>query len=143
MDSDDMTLAAASGQIITNTNPVPIEDTTNPKDRLGIAKPGFTAIPPSALIYLGMAMEDGRKKYGRMNWREKEVMASIYVDAGLRHKLSWWDGEEDASDSLVHHLAHDMACNAILLDALVTGNLIDDRPRAGTFSSLIKKHTKV
>jgi len=116
-------------------------DTANPKDRLGIAKPGFHYIPPAALVYLGRAMVDGKRKYGLMNWRQKEVLASVYYDAALRHKLSWWDGEDVAADSLVHHLAHDMACNAILIDAIETGKLIDDRPAAGNVSELIAKLT--
>lgn len=115
---------------------------TNPKDALGIAKPGFHYIPPAALLQLGRAMVDGRNKYGLMNWRDKKVKASVYYDAALRHKLSWWDGETLAPDSLVHHLAHDMACNAILLDAIATGNLIDDRPTPGTFSELVQLYTK-
>lgn len=128
------------------STPQPVAEpvvTTNPKDRLGLAKPGFTAIPPSALLFLGQAMQNGREKYGLMNWRDKEVLASVYVDAGLRHRLSWWDGEDEARDSLIHHLAHSMACDAILLDAIATGKLVDDRPARGTFAELITKYTKV
>ena len=116
-------------------------DLTNPKDLIGITKPSFTVIPPSALLHMGRAMQNGAQKYGAFNWRSKAVRASIYVDAGLRHKLSWWDGEEVASDSLVHHLAHDMACNAILIDALTTGNLVDDRPPPGGLADLIAQFT--
>lgn len=114
---------------------------TNPKDLIGITKPSFTVIPPSALLHMGRAMRNGAEKYGAFNWRSKEVRASIYVDAGLRHKLSWWDGEELAADSLVHHLAHDMACNAILIDALTMGKLVDDRPPPGGLADLIAAFT--
>lgn len=115
---------------------------TNPKDRLGIAKPGITSVPPTALLHLGRAMDDGRSKYGLMNWREKEVRASVYYDAGLRHKMAWWDGENVASDSLVLHLAHDMACNAILIDAISCGKLVDDRPIPGNFTEMVAALTK-
>jgi hypothetical protein len=55
----------------------------------------------------------------------------VYVDAALRHLNAWFDGEQEASDSGVHHLGHARACMAILLDAEATGNLIDDRPAEG------------
>lgn len=123
------------------TTPVAYPD-DNPKTVLGTAKPGVSAIPPSALIYLGRAMEDGRRKYGLMNWREKRVSSSVYYDAAMRHLMSWWDGETVASDSGVHHLAHAMACLAIVLDASFTGNLNDDRPIPGLTPDLIAALTK-
>jgi hypothetical protein len=42
--------------------------------------------------------------------------------------MAWFNGEECAQDSGVHHLAHAMACLAILLDAKTCGKLNDDRP---------------
>jgi hypothetical protein len=75
-----------------------------------------------------MAMMDGAKKYGPYNWRAKKVVASIYIDAAMRHLATWFEGQETASDSKVHHLGHAIACCAILLDAQATGNLVDDRP---------------
>ena len=87
-------------------------------------------------------MADGEIKYGLLNYRTKAVAASVYFDAKLRHTFAWWDGEDLARDSLRHHLAHDMACDAILLDAMETGNLIDDRGTPGTFSEMIERLTK-
>lgn len=118
----------------------PVDD--NPKTVYGAAKPGISAIPPSAILHLGQAMADGRAKYGLMNWREKTVSSSVYYDAAGRHLLDWWDGEDAARDSLVHHLAHTMACCAILIDAIETGKLNDDRPIAGTASSIVERMTK-
>lgn len=114
----------------------------NPKSVFGLAKPGIRFIPPSALIFLGQAMADGGRKYGLMNWREKKVSSSVYYDAGMRHRMRFWDGEDYDPDSGIHHLAHSMACDAIVLDALVTGNLNDDRPFPGTVSDLIQQLTK-
>jgi len=100
----------------------------NPKDLIGVTKvPSLSVIPSTALIELGRAMENGAKKYGHFNWREHPVKASIYVDAAIRHLMSWFDGEQNAEDSGVHHLGHAMACCGILLDAQFVGNLIDDR----------------
>lgn len=112
---------------------------TNPKDILGVAKVSISKIPASALIHEANAMADGARKYGPFNWRKNKVIASIYVDAALRHISSWFDGEELAEDSGVHHLGHARACLAIIIDAMETGNLVDDRPVPGVTSALIKK----
>jgi hypothetical protein len=104
----------------------------NPKDLLGNKKVSITKLPFVALIHGAHAMMDGAVKYGPYNWRSKPVIASIYVDAAARHLLAWFEGEEIASDSGVHHLGHAIACAGILLDAMATGNLVDDRPGDGT-----------
>lgn len=109
---------------------------------MGRTKPSLKSIPVSALLHLGGAMSDGDRKYGLCNWREKPVSASVYYDAALRHLMSWWDGEDVADDSKVHHLGHAMACFAIILDAEATGNLNDDRPIKGVFSELVAKMHK-
>lgn len=110
---------------------------SNPKTHVGRLKPSLRAIPPSALIALGLAMENGEGKYGLMNWRKNQVATSVYYDAAMRHLLAWWDGEDIAADSQVHHLAHVMACCAILIDAEIGGCRIDDRPVAGPAADFI------
>ena len=112
----------------------------NPKTAVGVSKVPMHFIPPVALVHLGLAMEDGGGKYGLMNWREFTVSSSVYYDAILRHLLSWWDGEDAASDSGVHHLGHVMACCAILLDAEDRVRLNDDRPAfEGGMSDLLAR----
>jgi hypothetical protein len=100
----------------------------NPKDLLADKKVSLSKLPVVALIHGAHAMMNGASKYGPYNWRGNAVIASIYTDAAMRHLISWFEGEEIAKDSGVHHLGHGIACLAILLDALETGNLIDDRP---------------
>jgi len=115
----------------------------NPKTVLGVAKPPLHAIPPVALLVLGQAMANGERKYGLTNWREKSVSSSVYYDAALRHAFAWWDGENVAPDSLVHHLGHVMACCAIVIDALHQGTLNDDRPQVrGATAKFIADNTK-
>ena len=114
----------------------------NPKTIYGISKPGIKAVPATALYHLGQAMQNGADKYGLYNWREKTVSSSIYFDAAMRHWWLWWDGENVAQDSGVHHLAHAMACAAILLDATEIGNLNDDRGFPGTLPEFLKDHTR-
>lgn len=117
-------------------------DSTNPKDLLGIKKSPLHLVPPSAIIYLADGFEDGAAKYGSYNWREKKVQSSIYIAAALRHLLAYEDGEETAEDSGRHHLAHAMACLAILVDAKETGNLVDNRPIKGAAASMLKQREK-
>ena len=112
----------------------------NPKDLIGVRKvPTLSVIPSPGLIHCGRAMKNGSEKYGRFNWREHPVLATVYLDAAMRHLMAWADGEEDAADSGVHHLGHVMACCAILLDAQEAENLIDDRV-PGPAAELLELH---
>lgn len=115
---------------------------TNPKDLVGIRKPRLHLVPPASIIYQALAMQDGAAKYAAWNWRDNAVVASIYLDATLRHLLAWLDGEDDAPDSGLPHLAHALACIGILVDALETGNLVDDRPKPGVAGPLLRRYTK-
>ncbi len=114
----------------------------NPKDKYGKTKPSISKVPPSAIVYAAIAMQNGAEKYGQYNWRDKDVIASIYIDACMRHLMQWMDGEEIAEDSGVPHLGHAIACLAILVDSLENNNLIDDRPNKGPVSSVIIDYTK-
>lgn len=115
---------------------------TNPKTKYGKSKPAIGLIPGPALLYIADAFGDGAKKYGPANWRVDPVSASTYINAALRHIHSWFDGEERAEDSGVHHLGHAAACLAIVLDSQTQGTLVDDRPPAGRTAELIKALTK-
>lgn len=115
---------------------------TNPKDAIGRKKPMLHLIPPSALILESLAMRNGAEKYNPYNWRRATVAATVYVDAVMRHLLAWLDGEENAPDSGIHHLAHARASLGIIIDAQVQGTMVDDRPSAngaaGKASELIE-----
>ncbi|WP_226623122.1 dATP/dGTP diphosphohydrolase domain-containing protein [Brucella anthropi] len=115
---------------------------SNPKSAIGLTKPSTFSIPPVAELHLGAAMANGATKYGTFNWREHAVSVSVYVDAIRRHLAAFRDGEDIASDSGVHHLAHVMACCAIVLDAMECGKLIDDRGHQGPASKVIHTMTK-
>lgn len=108
----------------------------NPKTLAALSKPKVSDVPPVALFALGAAMSDGATKYGRFNWRDTSVTASVFYDAILRHLTAWYNGENHAPDSKVHHLGHIMASCAILLDAERHKVFHDDRdkrePRANT-----------
>lgn len=114
---------------------------SNPKDILGTAKPPLHLVPSTALVRTSMVMKLGAAKYGPYNWRENAVKGTVYVSAAERHLRSWLDGEDTDPESQQSHIAHMVACGMILLDAMDTGNLIDDRPTPGATSRLIAELT--
>ena len=105
--------------------PTPVDN--NKKTAVALNKPRISDVPPVAMFAMGAAMSDGAAKYGRYNWRDDGATVSVFVDAMTRHLLDYWNGEDFAHDSRVHHLAHLMAGGAILLDAALHGKLNDDR----------------
>lgn len=115
---------------------------TNPKTVYGQAKPSISLIPATSLIHIADAFRDGAVKYGPANWRDDPVSVSTYTNAAFRHIFAWYDGEETAADSGVHHLAHAAACLCILLDAQEQDTLVDDRPTAGKAGDVIKRLTR-
>ena len=114
---------------------------TNPKDLIGSDKIPLHLFPETATVYGAMAFLDGALKYGRANWRAAGVRASIYVDAAKRHLGKWFEGETIDEDSGLPHLAHALACIAILIDATEAGKLKDDRMYKGGYIELLKKMT--
>lgn len=115
---------------------------TNPKDLLGMRKVPLNLVPPASMVYQALGMKNGAVKYGPWNWRANKVIASIYIGAAMRHLMAWLDGEEVASDSGVPHLGHALACIGILVDALETGNLVDDRPLPGATPKLLERYAE-
>jgi hypothetical protein len=104
----------------------------NPKDLAGRCKPDTSLVTGVMMAHLADALTDGAAKYGVANWRDIKVQARTYCSAADRHTRAWLDGEEVASDSLVHHLAHAAASLLILLDAQVHGSMIDNRQTPGS-----------
>lgn len=112
----------------------------NPKDKFGSKKVSITKLPAVGIMHGSMGMMYGASQYDPYNWRDNAVIASIYVDAMIRHLMAWFDEKEEiAEDSGVTHLGHVIANAAILLDAQATGNLIDDRPSKGKASTELSK----
>lgn len=115
----------------------------NPKTAAGARKPALlSVIPTAALLHLGEVMKLGAKKYGPFNWRETPVPAETYMDAAMRHLLSWQDGEDLDPESGMSHLGHVMACMAIIIDAKENGMLDDNRPKAGRAGAMIANFQK-
>lgn len=114
---------------------------TNPKDDVGSRKIPFHLWPETASILGSLAMLDGQLKYGRMNWRPCGARASVYYSAARRHLNAWWEGEDIDPDSGLPHMAHALACIAILIDTGAMGNLLDDRQFPGAYHKLLEEMT--
>lgn len=125
-------------KIVTSAHPGQ-QSSANPKTLTGALKvPVLSVVPSASIIGEAEAMRygafeaprvDGSKGYGPFNWRDQNIEAMTYIDAAIRHLMSWTDGEELAPDSLVHHLKHAKASLGILIDAMEHGTWIDNRPR--------------
>jgi hypothetical protein len=113
----------------------------NPKDIIGSNKIPLHLWPETATVYGALAFLDGALKYGRSNFRAVGVRASIYNDAAKRHLNKWFEGEDLDPDSGLPHLAHALACVAILIDATEAGKLNDDRNFKGGYIELIERFT--
>jgi hypothetical protein len=123
----------------------------NPKDSIGSSKIPMHLWPETATVMGALGLLDGAGKYGRSNYRVSPVRSSIYYDALRRHVGKWFDGqdcdeEQDADGNEIGsglpHLAHALACIAILVDAQAAGTLIDDRNvNGGGYHKLLETMT--
>ncbi len=101
---------------------------TNPKDAIGITKPPTSVLPFPVLFEVGNALFEGALKYGRHNYREAGVLASVYVDGAMRHLGAWWEGQDLDPDSELSHITKAIAGLMVLRDSMMRGNWKDDRP---------------
>lgn len=114
---------------------------TNPKDAVGSDKLPLHLWPETATVMGCLGLLEGMLKYGRSNWREAGIRMSIYVDALRRHVNALFEGEDYDPDSGLPHLAHALACLAIIVDAQAADNLIDDRQYPGGYRALVEELT--
>lgn len=119
----------------------PLMKQTNPKDAIGSNKLPLHLWPSTATALGSLGLLDGACKYGRSNFRAIGVRASIYYDAASRHLNSWFEGENTDPDSGLPHLAHALACIAIIVDAEAAGKLNDDRMFTGGYRKLVNELT--
>ena len=89
---------------------------TNPKDALAINKAPLSTLPTGPMYEVALAMLEGARKYGRHNYRVMGVSAEVYYNATMGHITAWWEGEDIAPTSGIHHLGKAMACLAVIRD---------------------------
>ena len=115
-------------------------DTSDPKQKYGAAKVPLQLVPPSASIAIAKGLAEGAEKYEPWNWRNQPVEAMTYFGAVKRHLDAWLEGEETDPDSEhgKHHLDGAIASLAILIDARLTGSLLDNRPAQKCAGALVQ-----
>lgn len=101
---------------------------SNPKDRAGTCRLDTSLWPDTATCYGALAMQEGDFKYGGYNYRSIGVRASVYRASMQRHLDKWWNGEDEDPITKVPHLGSVLAGGAVLIDAIESGMLDDDRP---------------
>jgi hypothetical protein len=119
--------------IVKDANGVEIVETpverldTNPKRQYGVSSIPLNMWSTLASAYGALGLYNGSLKYGKANFANTPVEASIYIAAGMRHFAAWAAGQEfDPADG-VPNLGGVLANVAILLEARAAGTLIDDR----------------
>lgn len=104
----------------------------NPKDLLASLKVPLHLWSASASARGAVGLLEGCLKYGRNNFRENPVHASVYVSAVLRHIKDWFEGNDLTPDSGNDHIGLALANLAIICEAQMCGTLIDDRNYKGS-----------
>jgi hypothetical protein len=110
----------------------------NPKDTVGAKKAPTRYVPQALVLEAAAVMATGAAKYGPFNWREQPVSAVTYAEAIQRHLAAWVEGQDNAEDSGLNHIAHIAASCGILLDAAANGTLLDDRV-AGPAAAILRR----
>lgn len=105
-----------------------------------MAKPQIQEVPLALLVACCEALDEGKKKYGPMSWRNSGESAGKLCGAIQRHIAAYYWGEETDPESATNkrHLAGAAASLAILLDCIASGCLRDDRPPPGVGAILLR-----
>lgn len=112
---------------------------SNPKQAYGDKKVPLHLVPGAAIAHIAIGLKEGSRKYGAFNWRDTDVEVQTYVGATLRHLMAYVDGENIDPDSGNHHLSHALASLAILVDAMESDKLIDNRPVSGPMAAVLER----
>lgn len=99
----------------------------DPKKIIGAKKLAYVNLPASFLAETARAINTGADKYGRYNWQKSNVELLTYINAIMRHCQLLLAGQNEASDSGIHHAAHIAATCAVIIDAMYHNTLIDNR----------------
>ncbi|MCK5604168.1 hypothetical protein KAR91_19935, partial [Candidatus Pacearchaeota archaeon] len=88
----------------------------------------FHVLPWRVVLETALGMMEGGRKYGKHNYRSMGVRASVYYDATTRHLADYFVGKQVDQESGLSHLTKALSSSQVLLDSMVMGNWVDDRP---------------
>ena len=100
---------------------------TGDEKKLDYGKPPIALVPSSGVIEIAKVLAFGARKYSPNGWRITPLEWSRLISAADRHMLAFKNGEDNAADSGLSHLAH-AACNLFfLMEYMETHPENDDR----------------
>jgi hypothetical protein len=106
-----------------------------PNDTVGFKVPveitnviPFNVLPWRVVMETALGMMEGGRKYGRHNYRAMGVRATVYYDASMRHCADFIEGTATDRDSGLSHITKALSSTQVMLDSMIMGNWIDDRP---------------
>lgn len=112
-----------SNEITPNKEEGPID----PKAVAGSEKLSFHEMPILTLASIAKPFADGAKKYGFKNFYDFESYVSVYLSALKRHLMLFEAGQDNTSDSGVHHVDSMIAGLMVMREKMLVGKLVDDR----------------
>lgn len=83
---------------------------SNNGTKLDQGKLSYTLLPFKAITEVVKVLEFGKQKYAKDNWQKVPNGKERYIDAALRHIISYIGGETTDPESGLHHLAHATCC---------------------------------
>lgn len=123
-ESDDDYIMNSGGntknEIITTTNDEVKVTGSHGGSKFDGAKTKFGLVPPDSLKAVADVMTKGAEKYSANNWVGLEL--SRVLDAMERHINAFRMGEEYASDSKQHHMAH------VIANAMMAYHIVMNKP---------------
>lgn len=78
-------------------------------------KPRWSLLPEGVLTQVVKVLTFGSTKYADNNWKQVEPFRDRYYNAMMRHIEAWWSGEQDDTETKIHHLAHAICCAMFLI----------------------------
>jgi hypothetical protein len=91
-------------------------------------QPPWHMLPWRVVMETALGMMEGGIKYGRHNYRGCGVRCTVYYDATMRHIADYLEGTVIDKDSGMSHLSKALSSSQVMLDSMIMGNWIDDRP---------------
>lgn len=101
----------------------------DPKEVAGNKKLSFHEMPILTLASIAKPFADGAKKYGLKNFYDFESYTSVYLSALKRHLMLFEVGQDNTSDSNVHHVDSMIAGLMVMREKMLVGKLVDDRKK--------------
>lgn len=86
----------------------------------------YELVPARALESVARVLTLGAIKYGVNDWRNGIEYGRLF-GAAMRHMWSWWSGEDNDTETSLHHLAHAITSLMFIIEFGYVDAELDDR----------------